>query len=340
LLWKIHFNDGEERKWEDEEWKQFLQKEKQVSQGQDFRQDFCSEACKIKGKGTEYVLGASFHPIPRHPHGQGLCIKCRRNKVGTNTENLCPECFEKDKPTQDPNKRKPKPGECCENCGASSIINKTKTTYTWKRIRYTVHKTDFTRSYTCWFGFNCPCAENYRRNNQQTCPQCKKHEFPDMSKGWMLDYEIKMAFCSPKCHVDYRELKWEEAEKLTKIEMFPPALDVEVNPNSKVDWEKEGLKQEVLFLRELVKELEKKLSKPDNLTPEEKQQANYLKKLQQNTLNSAEDAYKNKYGILSEDGSEKGKGLSGGVIALIVVGVVALVGGIIFLLTRNKKKIK
>jgi hypothetical protein len=37
--------------------------------------------------------------------------------------------------------------------------------------------------------------------------------------------------------------------------------------------------------------MEKKLSKPSDLTPKEKLQANYLKKLQQNTLNSAESAY-------------------------------------------------
>ena len=253
--------------WEDEEWKH---NEKRLGE----EGKYCNWVC---------LRDAS----QRDHNDENLCIKCKKNKIGTDTQNLCLECFKKDKPTHDPNKipnRKPKLGECCENCGASSIVHQTKTSYTWKRIRYTIHKTDFTRSYTCWFGFNCPCAENHRKNNQQTCPQCKKHEFPDMSKGWMLDYEIKMAFCSPKCHVDYRELKWEEAEKLTKIEMFPPALDIEVKPSSSVDWEKEGLKKEVLFLRELVKEMEKKLSKPSNLTPEEKLQSNYLKKLQQKVI--------------------------------------------------------
>jgi len=72
---------------------------------------------------------------PNNPHNKdkNLCIKCKKNEIGTNTQNLCLECFEKGRPTEDPNKipnRKPKPGECCENCGASSIVNQTKTSYT------------------------------------------------------------------------------------------------------------------------------------------------------------------------------------------------------------------
>jgi hypothetical protein len=58
--------------------------------------------------------------------------------------------------------------------------------------------------------------------------------------------------------------------------------------------------------------------------------------LQQNTLRNAENAYQNRYGSLVEDGSNKGKGLSVGVIFLIIIGIAVLVGGIIFLLTRNK----
>ncbi|CAG8789856.1 7141_t:CDS:2, partial [Racocetra fulgida] len=125
----------------------------------------------------------------------------------------------------------------------------------------------------------------------------------------MLDYEIHKAFCSSKCHVEYRQLSWEQASNLTQIQMYPPQLDISNK--------KEGLKREVLFWREYAKELEKKLANQNNLTPEEKQQANYLKKLQQNTLQSAEKSYKDKYGELKEESSDKGKGLSGGVIALI-----------------------
>ncbi len=56
---------------------------------------------------------------------------------------------------------------------------------------------------------------------------------------------------------------------------------------------------------------------------------------QQNTLSRAEQAYQSQYGSLSEDGSDK-KGMNGGVIALLMIGGIALVGGIIYFLSRNK----
>lgn len=247
---------------------------------------------------------------------------------------------QKEKNPDKPNDKgkEPKPNEVCERCGASCIIHKTKTSYTIKRKRYIKHKVDFTRESSVWFGTNCPCAKEYREANQQTCPQCKKREFPHMKRGWMLDYEIKKAFCSPLCHVTYRELKWEEAQRLTRVEMFPPELDVETNPNQNTDWEKEGLKREVLFWREYARELEVRLANQNNLTPEQRQQNDYLRNLQQNTLRNAESNYQSRYGSLSEDGSDKGKGLSGGVIALLIIGRIAIVGIIIALLVRNKSK--
>jgi len=258
---------------------------------------------------------------------------------------LCDDCYEngkgnkKDRPTDKGDK--PEPDELCERCGASCIVHKTKTSYTIKRRRYIRHKVDFTRESSQWFGLNCGCIEKYKQENQGTCPQCKKTEFPDMAKGWMLDYEVKLAFCSPKCHVTYRELKWEEAQRLNNIEMMPPELDVETNPNQNTDWEKEGLKREVLFWREYARSLEERLNS-QNLTPEERQQSNYLRNLQQNTLRNAESNYQNRYDNLSEDGSDnKDKdGLGGGMIFLIIIGVATVVGGIIFLLTRNKKSKK
>ncbi|MCE8163138.1 MAG: hypothetical protein I3273_03155 [Candidatus Moeniiplasma glomeromycotorum] len=155
-----------------------------------------------------------------------------------------------------------------------------------------------------------------------------------MKRGWLLGYEIKKAFCSPLCHVTYRELKWEEAQRLTQtqVEMFPPELDVSANPNQNVDWEKEGLRNEVLFLREMVRELEARLNNQTNLTPEERQQGNYLQNLQQNTLRNAESSYQSRYGTLNEDGSDKGKGMSRGMIFLLII------GGFIFLLTKENKK--
>ena len=122
----------------------------------------------------------------------------------------------------------------CEKCGASCTIYRNKTPYTVRK-RYIKHKIDFTREKSIYFGTNCPCAEEYLKANQQICSQCKKREYPHMKKGWLLDYEIKKAFCSPLCNVTYREPKWEEAQKLTRVEMFPPELEVNNNNQPNFD---------------------------------------------------------------------------------------------------------
>jgi len=89
----------------------------------------------------------------------------------------------------------------------------------------------------------------------------------------------------------------------------------------------------------MVRELEQRLSNQSNLTPEQRQQSNYLRNLQQNTLRNAESAYQSRYGNLSENGSNnKGKGMSGGMITVIIIGIAILVGGVIFLLARKSKK--
>ena len=88
----------------------------------------------------------------------------------------------------------------------------------------------------------------------------------------------------------------------------------------------------------MVRELEQRLSNSSNLTPEERLQSNYLRNLQQNTLQNAENSYKDKYGKLKEDSPNKGKGISGGVIALIIVGGVVVIGIIGYLIFRSKKK--
>jgi hypothetical protein len=163
-----------------------------------------------------------------------------------------------------------------------------------------------------------------------------------LDKGWVLDYEIHKAFCSSLCHVTYRQLGWEQAQRLTRVVLFPPQLDISNQGNqSNFNWEREGLRREVLYWREYSQSLEQRLANQNNLTPQERQQANYLRNLQQNTLQNAENSYKDKYGSLVEDkpkkSDNKDKGLSGGVIALIVIGIVVVVGGIIFLLTRSRK---
>jgi hypothetical protein len=99
------------------------------------------------------------------------------------------------------------------------------------------------------------------------------------------------------------------------------------------------LKREVLFWREYAKSLEERLNN-QNLTPQERQQSNYLRNLQQNTLRNAESNYRNRYGELTEDDPNKGKGMSGGIIFLMIIGALVVVGGIIFLLTRNNKSKK
>jgi len=246
---------------------------------------------------------------------------------------------------KEPSEDKPKPDEICERCKASckKLISDDKVkgerTYkiTFKRITH--YYTDF-RKEVHHFGTDCPCAEEFKKEHQQSCSKCNKTEWPDLNKGWVLDYEIHKAFCSPLCHVTYRQMKWEEAQRLTQVELFSPELKISANEGQKIDWEQKGLKELVLFWRTYAKELEQKLNS-QSLTPQEIQQANYLRNLQQNTLRRAEDNYRSRYGELTEDDPNKGKGLSGGMIALIVIGIAIVVGGIIVLLTRNKnKKIK
>ncbi|CAG8661868.1 175_t:CDS:2, partial [Racocetra persica] len=188
------------------------------------------------------------------PDGKTLCVNFEKEEALRALE----------EPNKDPHL---KPNELCEKCGSSCIVHKTKTSYTIKRRRYIKHK----------------------QENQGTCPQCHKTEFPDMAKGRMLDYE-----------------------RLTQVEMMPPELDH-------------------------AKSLEQRLNN-QNLTPQERQQADYLRNLQRNTLRNAENNYQTRYGDLTEDDPNKGKGLSGGIIALIVIGIAIIVGGIIFLLTRRDEE--
>jgi len=89
----------------------------------------------------------------------------------------------------------------------------------------------------------------------------------------------------------------------------------------------------------MVRELEQRLRNSSNLTPEERLQSNYLKNLQQNTLQNAENSYKDKYGELKEDSSNnpnKGKEMDKGVIALLIITGIAIVGVVFYFLIRKK----
>ncbi|CAG8610623.1 11329_t:CDS:2 [Ambispora gerdemannii] len=110
--------------------------------------------------------------------------------------------------------------------------------------------------------------------------------------------------------------------KLAPVKCSPPELEVSANPQqTNFNWEQQGLRNEVLLLREMVRELETRLANQTNLTHEERLQSNYLRNLQQNTLRSAESSYQSRYGTLTEDNPNKNKGISGGVIALLIGGL-------------------
>jgi hypothetical protein len=254
----------------------------------------------------------------------------------------------------------------CERCNTSCWKDKGDNGSGYYRKRITHWYTDFrkTVNYFCIDG-DCgslskkgdsKCAEEFKKEHQQTCPQCQKTEWPDMAKGWMLDYEIHQAFCSPDCHVKYRKLSWEQADQLTQIEVLPPELELSSGNSKDFDWEKEGSKKEILYWRESVKELQRQLEeskkkplnqrKPNEI-PHQARQISYLLILHQNSQQKSEQAYQDKYGkaeldalISSNSNNPNEKGMSGGMIALLIIGGVILVGGIIFLLTRSKKKVR
>jgi len=93
-----------------------------------------------------------------------------------------------------------------------------------------------------------------------------------MDKGWLLDYGLKKAFCSPECHCAYRKVDIDEvSDKDLTEEVILYLSQFEITNQGKdkeFDWEKEGSKKEVLYLRETVKELERQLEnnkqKPTN----------------------------------------------------------------------------
>lgn len=172
-----------------------------------------------------------------------------------------------------PQTKSTNPNECCEGCGISCKI-KGKV----KRTKITSHRTNFTTE-EHFFGTNCSCLEEYKRTHPRTCTNCQKQEWPDMKKGWLLDYEIKRAFCSPICHVKYRESQWKQ-EQLPKtkvkelrkdlgkrVELYPMELTLSDGGKKDFDWEKEASKKKVLTLKKLTKVLSSSESKPVKSKP-------------------------------------------------------------------------
>jgi hypothetical protein len=126
---------------------------------------------------------------------------------------------------------------------------------------------------------NSKCAEKFKKTRQETCAQCQKREWPDMEKGWSLDYGLKTIFCSSMCHMLHHKALWEketgkEVNKETKIpnsvmekwvaktELFPMELELSSEEEKDFDWEKESAKKEVLTLKEFNIALEQKSNDP------------------------------------------------------------------------------
>ena len=177
-----------------------------------------------------------------------------------------------------------------------------------------------------------------------------------MSKGWLLDYELHKAFCSPDCHIAYRKLDLDKVGNLPKVELISPELEITNQGNKPdFDWEKEGQKQEILYWRETVKELQRQLEnskqKPaDQQHPNEikhqQRQISYLLKLHQNTQQKVEKAYQNKYGKseldkLSDSNQPKGKepiNWTPWIIGGFIVGGILVIGIIAYLLLKKDNK--
>lgn len=319
--------------WEDQQWK-----DRESRDGG--REEFCSWVCMSKASRRD----------PNNPHNKRQADDFLKEPLPL-----------------------AKPSDLCERCGIDcrtdiKVADKgDKFSKTWKTIRkrITHYYTDFT-SRVWFFGMNCPCAEQFKRENQQTCRQCQKREWPDMKKGWLLDYELKKAFCSPTCHISYRENLWEEenqvkpnpapkpnpSEWTKNAELFPTELELsDGGKKEDFDWEKEGSKKEILHLRETVKELKRQLENSEkkptsqqhtNEISHQERQVDYLLKLHQNTQKKVEKAFESKYGkaeLSALDGSSQGQPKKNYWPLIIGVSLfaVGLIGGLIFSFWKRKK---
>ncbi|KLL04301.1 MAG: hypothetical protein MRECE_1c128 [Mycoplasmataceae bacterium CE_OT135] len=218
----------------------------------------------------------------------------------------------------------------CERCN-TSCWNEREGVYAIRRIRHT--DLNF-REEVHYFSENCSCAEEFKRQHQQTCAQCQKREWPDMKKGWALDYGLKTIFCSPMCHYKYHKNLWEQEQRernrglqsytpgdvpnatvlswVEKTKLYPMELELSSGDDksskdkttagkgtSKAELEKIASKKEILTLKEFSKALKKesvKSTTDPKLSKEEKEMANYFLKLVESSEEKAKADFENKYG--------------------------------------------
>ncbi|CAG8822183.1 20226_t:CDS:2 [Gigaspora margarita] len=173
--------------------------------------------------------------------------------------------------------------------------------------------------------FCIKCKKNkICRQHPELCSQCLENpndnedapnEYPCERYQTSTYDKEKNSYIRRRITHYYTDFTKKQADQLTQIEMFSPELDV---PKS---------------VRELERQLEESKKKSPNQRhpneiPHQENQISYLLNLHQNTQRRAEQAYQNRYGTLSEDGSDNNKnkgGLGGGMIALIVIGILVTI---------------
>ncbi|WP_147410769.1 hypothetical protein [endosymbiont GvMRE of Glomus versiforme] len=127
-------------------------------------------------------------------------------------EKLCDDCFEKfrknmNKPN--PNRNNPnlnRRKHICEKCDISCWVE-SENAYLYRTIRYEYYDPygNFKKEVHIFSDKNCSCAEEFKRNHQQDCGYCGKREWPEMKKGWAIDFELRITFCSPSCNYKYHK---------------------------------------------------------------------------------------------------------------------------------------
>ncbi|CAI2164790.1 4666_t:CDS:2 [Funneliformis geosporum] len=249
---------------------------------------YCENCCKCDG--CQQTLGTGQH---YEKDGKWYCKKCS-DDLNTNDKDKCSFC----------GKEQEEYDQC--KCGEKKTI---------KEIQYN-HK-----PYCSKRPQDKPTDKGDKPpKSDEICERCKiSCRFDEKRTGNILNYTFKKERERNCDHCGKREwpdLNKEQAQRLTRVVLFPPQLDISNQ--------------------------EQRLNNQSNLTPEERQQANYLRNLQQNTLQNAENSYKDKYGELKEDSSNnpnKGKGMDKGVIALLIIAGVAIVGVIVYFLIRKKPRV-